>query len=804
MERSLSLLEQRGLLDGWSDQAILPGQPISDAVRSKLDNTDIVVFLLSQDFIASDECMKEWKYTAGLAKGNSTLVRIPIIVRDCAWKELLGSDDIKALPNDGRPIIRFTDSDTAWQQVYEGIRDVVDQLRNTFTAKPEFIEELQKTEFLSQSTIKLQDLFVFLPLEYHGSHRPESERFEEPVRDVAGLLSMQHTLIHGPDRCGKTALGRYVFFRLVQDSRPVLYVDLGQVQQKASDQLFSQTFRSQFNGDYSLWREQPDKTLIVDNMSGHPRLIDFVASAKDFFDRIIVTLSSDVFDAFFRDESRLADFEELTIGPLTQVQQEDLIRKRLSLSNDGRPVTDGYVDQVENRINSIIISNKIVPRYPFFVLCILQTYEAYMPSSLAITSYGHCYYALIVASLVRAGISQADSDINVCFNFAENLAFKIYRHRNSGKDARFDFEEFVRDYQREFVIPSSTINRLKDDEFGLVTAEGEFRTSYMCHFFLGRFLAKEDSENRDIIERICDAPHIRANYLTLLFTIHHTTASELIDDILLRTMYSLDHLRPARLDRNETRIFEDIVARIPASILSDGTVEAARERERQERDNSPDHVVDNHDDGRSDDGHTEITEVVNDCYRVLKNNEILGQILRNKYGTMPRERIEEIVEVISDSGLRVVNLVLKDSDQISDLARYVNAKNPGSDLEEIKRALEGISFLWTMGNVERIVQSVNVPELRRSIGEVVERAATPAYDLVGYFTLLDSAPTLGDQEKGELARLLKKHSDHRFVKRVLSIRTQRYMNTHRSKARLEQAICSLLGIKYVHRLVLPQ
>ena len=107
MERSLSLLEQRGLLDGWSDQAILPGQPISDAVRSKLDNTDIVVFLLSQDFIASDECMKEWKYTAGLAKGNSTLVRIPIIVRDCAWKELLGSDDIKALPNDGRPIIDF-------------------------------------------------------------------------------------------------------------------------------------------------------------------------------------------------------------------------------------------------------------------------------------------------------------------------------------------------------------------------------------------------------------------------------------------------------------------------------------------------------------------------------------------------------------------------------------------------------------------------------------------------------------------------------------------------------------------------
>ena len=98
----------------------------------------------------------------------------------------------------------------------------------------------------------------------------------------------------------------------------------------------------------------------------------------------------------------------------------------------------------------------------------------------------------------------------------------------------------------------------------------------------------------------------------------------------------------------------------------------------------------------------------------------------------------------------MVNLVLKDSDQISDLARYVNAKNPGSDLEEIKRALERISFLWTMGNVERIVQAVNVPELRRSIGEVVERAATPAYDLVGFFTPLGLRPDTWRPRKGRI------------------------------------------------------
>ena len=804
MEKSLSLLERDGLLDGWSDQAILPGQQISDVVRAKLDNADIIVFLLSQDFIASDECTKEWKYATELARDNKALFRIPIIVRDCAWKELLGNDDIKALPYDGYPIAKFEDSDTAWQQVYEGLKEVVDRLRSTFTAKSEFKKELEKTEFLSQENINLQDLFVFLHLASHGSQKPESERDEEPVRDIAGLLSKQYTLIHGPDTCGKTALGRYVFLKLVEESRPVLYVDLRQVQQKANDKFFSQTYRTQFNGDYSLWREQSDKTLIIDNLSGHPMLIDFVESAKDFFDRIIVTLSSDVFDAFFRDEHRLADFEELTICPLTQVQQEALIRKRLSLSNDGRPVEDGYVDQVENRVNSIIISNKIVPRYPFFVLCILQTYEAYMPSGLTITSYGHCYYALIVASLVRAGISHRDSDINVCFNFAENLAFEIHRHKSQGHDTRFDFEGFVRDYRQNFIITNSTLNRLKNAEFGPITENGDFRTTYMYHFFLGRFLAKESPENKAILERICDAPHVSANYLTLIFTIHHTTNYQLIDEILIRTMYSLDRVGPARLERDETRIFEDIVDMIPESVLSDGNIEAAREHERLERDDSLDHSVDTYDDVSSDDDQTEMMEVVNDCYRVLRNNEIMGQILRNKYGVMPRGKIEEIVEELSDSGLRVVNLVLKDSDQISEMARYIIAKNPEYDLEEIKRALQAFSFIWTMGNIERIVHAVNIPEIRQSIDEVVKRAGAPAYDLVGYFALLDSSTTLGDHEKEELARLLKKHRNHRFVKRVLSTRTQRYMNTHRSKAQVEQAICSLLEIKYIPRLIRPQ
>ena len=400
MERSLAFLKQEGLLKDWSDQSILPGQSISRNVREEMDRADIMVFLLSPDFIASEACMKEWRYAKQLAQ-RKLLLRIPIILRNCAWKDLLASDDIKALPTDGKSVTEFTDADVAWQQVYEGVKDVINQFKNTFTPKSEFIGEIEKTDFLSQQHLKLKDIFVFPRLSCYAPQTKDGQVQEKIVTNREQLLEKKHTLIHGEEMSGKTALGRHLFLSLVEDSDPVLHIDLEQVSRKSREGILRDTYRRQFNGDYALWKQKNNKTLILDNLSSASHLIDFVVFAKDIFDRIVVTLSSDVSNSFFRDEKRLADFVEMKIEPLNHRQQEELIRKRLKLSDRNEAITDGYVDQVENRVNSTIISDKIVPRYPFFVLSILQTYEAFMPDNMRITSYGHCYYVLILANLGR-------------------------------------------------------------------------------------------------------------------------------------------------------------------------------------------------------------------------------------------------------------------------------------------------------------------------------------------------------------------------------------------------------------------
>ena len=112
-----------------------------------------------------------------------------------------------------------------------------------------------------------------------------------------------------------------------------------------------------------------------------------------------------------------------------------------------------------------------------------------------------------------------------------------------------------------------------------------------------------------MLERI----YVKSHCLTLIFIIHHTSDDTIIEDIVLRKVCTLDDVRPALLDKNEAGMFADIVSAIPADILSEDSVESERRRERIKRDRreSQNEGVEAGDS----------IAVVNDVYRILKNNE---------------------------------------------------------------------------------------------------------------------------------------------------------------------------------------
>jgi len=796
-EKTLSLLRRQGVLDDWSDHSILPGQPISKKLQEQMDKTDIFLFLISRDFLASDECLKEWDYAAKLAQERPNIVCVPVILTPCPWPDLPGAADLKALPKDAKPISSHSDRNIAWQQIYDGLKRVVEAFRTDFSVRPSFRKELAKTQFISQSHVPLDTVFVFPRLTTPVASGNVLD--DIVVADAEQLLETSHVLIVGDALSGKTALCRHLFLTLSKVQSPVLHFDLHNAGPRPAATLFAEHYAMQYFGDYSRWSHLSQRLIVMDNLTADPRTLEYVVQATETFDRVIVAVSSEIYYSFYDDKESLASFRRVHLQPLTHTKQEDLIRQRLRVSNTiaAPGKIDATVDELEGRVNSIIMSNRIVPRYPFYVLAILQTYEGFLQTQMEITSHSHCYHVLILSYLAKSGIDLKDDEVNACFNFAEHLAYERFQAHGVGPHADFteaDFEAFVSKYEEEYVIKSSTLRRLRSDPYGILLKNHEaFRDRYMYFFFLGRFLARNSHQHTNEITELVERSYITANYLTLMFTIHHTDDTRILDEILSRTKASLSAATPATLDKVETRMFADLVQAIPARILSENSVAEERKNERDRRDETEELTADN--DVDEDDP----VEFVNDIYRIMKNNNVLGQILKSKYGVLRRTKLSEVAETVADGGLRLVSLMVGAEDEVRHLAVRIRRSYPEMSLERIERALQFWIFLLTMWNVGKIVGALNGPEIREVIERLVAEKDTPAYDLIGFYLRLETGDDFAKEDLNELKRLMDKHA-YPFMRTVLSFRTQEYLNTHRVPVRLAQAVCAALGIKYRARL----
>ena len=133
---------------------------------------------------------------------------------------------------------------------------------------------------------------------------------------------------------------------------------------------------------------------------------------------------------------------------------------------------------------------------------------------------------------------------------------------------------------------------------------------------------------------MCDSSHTDSNHLTLLFIVHHAQDDKVVGEILVRTLCTLEGVKPATLNQQETEDFEKLISNLQENILSSESVEEQREKEKMVRDCEEQNIEIRDEENRSE----EDKELVNDVYRVLKNNQILGQILRNKHGSLTKSQ----------------------------------------------------------------------------------------------------------------------------------------------------------------------
>ncbi len=127
LEKHLSILRRTGVITTWHDREIGAGRVWADRIDQHLQIAQIILLLISADFLASDYCYGV-EMTIALARheaGEATV--IPVMLRPADW-EGAPFGEIQWLPEGDDPVTTWPNRDEAFRSVAKGIRKAVNEL----------------------------------------------------------------------------------------------------------------------------------------------------------------------------------------------------------------------------------------------------------------------------------------------------------------------------------------------------------------------------------------------------------------------------------------------------------------------------------------------------------------------------------------------------------------------------------------------------------------------------------------------------------------------------------------------------
>ena len=137
LEKHLSLLKRQGIISGWHFRMLTGGDEWREKIDHHINNSQIILLLISSDFISSDYCYDVEMNTA-IKLHNSQKARvIPVILRPVDWQTSPFSK-LQALPTSGKPVTQWSDWDEAFLNIAQGVRKACQNLPGPKTDDTQF------------------------------------------------------------------------------------------------------------------------------------------------------------------------------------------------------------------------------------------------------------------------------------------------------------------------------------------------------------------------------------------------------------------------------------------------------------------------------------------------------------------------------------------------------------------------------------------------------------------------------------------------------------------------------------------
>lgn len=135
LEVHLSMMKNQKLIETWHDRRISAGSDLNAAIDENLESADVILLLVSADFLASWYCYSiEMKRALERHEAGTARV-IPVIVEPCDWHPA-PFGKLLAVPRDGKAVTTWANQAEAWADVAKQVRKAVEEVAKTKPSSP--------------------------------------------------------------------------------------------------------------------------------------------------------------------------------------------------------------------------------------------------------------------------------------------------------------------------------------------------------------------------------------------------------------------------------------------------------------------------------------------------------------------------------------------------------------------------------------------------------------------------------------------------------------------------------------------
>jgi hypothetical protein len=121
LEVHLAMLKRQGVIETWHDRRIAAGDEFAGRIGEELERADIILLLVSPDFLASDYCY-DIEMARAMERHEAREARvIPVVLRPCDWHGA-PFGKLTAAPKDGKPVSTWPDLDEAFLDIVKAIK----------------------------------------------------------------------------------------------------------------------------------------------------------------------------------------------------------------------------------------------------------------------------------------------------------------------------------------------------------------------------------------------------------------------------------------------------------------------------------------------------------------------------------------------------------------------------------------------------------------------------------------------------------------------------------------------------------